>query len=76
MGSINGFSTAREILAAVDKREISALELLDLHLRRIERYDRQINAIVIRCGENARQAARLLTQHAPKALRSRCLAYP
>ena len=57
MGSINGFSTAREMLEALDRGEISSLELLDLHLRRIERYDRQLNAIVIRCFEGARQAA-------------------
>jgi amidase len=57
MASIHGFASAQEMLEALHRREISALELLDLHIRRIERYDHQLNAIVIRCFEDARRAA-------------------
>ncbi len=51
------FSTATEMLHALRTRHVSAVELLDLHLRRIERYNPQLNAIVIPNYENARQAA-------------------
>lgn len=57
MQALNAFSTACEMLTALDRRELSAVELLDLHLRRIERYDQQLNAIVVRCFEAARRDA-------------------
>lgn len=43
--------------------EVSALELLDAHIARIERYDGALNAVVTRCFDEARQTA------ATKALR-------
>lgn len=55
--TINGFSTAHEMLQALEQRQISAVELLDLHLRRIERYNPPLNAIVVHCVEDARRAA-------------------
>lgn len=58
MQAVNAFSTAGEMLTALDRGELSAVELLDLHLRRIERYDQQLNAIVVRCFDQARQEAR------------------
>ena len=56
-------------LSAVDQRqlldagEVSALELVDAHIDRIERYDGLLNAVVTRCFEQAREMA------ATKALR-------
>ncbi len=55
--SIDGFSTASQMLQALRQRQLSAVELLALHQRRIERYNRRLNAIVIECFEYAREAA-------------------
>src|SRR5437016_6266303 len=55
--SIDGFSTASQMLQALRQRQLSAVELLALHQRRIERYNRRLNAIIIECFEQAREAA-------------------
>jgi len=57
MGHVNTFSTATEMLQALRARHISAVELLDLHLNRIERYNPQLNAIVTPNYAAARQTA-------------------
>src|SRR5581483_2169572 len=36
---LSPFASATEMLVALRRREVSAVELLDLHLRRIERYN-------------------------------------
>ncbi len=51
------FSTAIEMLTALRRREISAVELLELHLRQIERHNPAINAIILMDVERARQDA-------------------
>ncbi|SDC23916.1 amidase [Geodermatophilus telluris] len=48
---------ATELAALVRKREVSARELLEAHLARIERVDPQVNAIVTLDAEGARAAA-------------------
>lgn len=55
--SIDGFSTATEMLGALRDKKLSAVELLDLHVRRIERYNPAINAVVIKDYDRAREAA-------------------
>ncbi len=55
--AIDGFAPATAMLAALRARQISAVELLDLHLRRIERYNPAINALVCVDPEGARRAA-------------------
>src|SRR5215510_8129432 len=55
--SIDGFSTASQMLQALRQRQLSAVELLALHQRRIERYNPRLNAIVTECFEQAREAA-------------------
>ena len=55
--SIDGFSTASQMLQALRQRQLSAVELLALHQHRIERYNPQLNAIIIACFEQARAAA-------------------
>jgi len=52
------FRSARQLAAGVRKKEIGCLELLDLYLTRIERYDGAINAVVVRDFERARRRAR------------------
>ena len=52
------FSSATTMLRWLRDRRVSAVELLDLHLDRIERYNPKLNAIVIPDYENARKTAR------------------
>ena len=49
-------ATATELAAAVRKREIASVELLELYLDRIERLDRPVNAVVTLDVERARAA--------------------
>jgi amidase len=51
------YSTARELAAMLGARQISARELCDEAIARIERLDAQINAVVVRDFDRARQAA-------------------
>src|SRR5439155_25911272 len=46
------------MLRALRAREISAVELLDMHIARIERHNPTVNALVVRDFERARTAAR------------------
>ena len=52
------FRSARQLAAGVRKKEIGCLELLDLYLARVERYDAAINAVVVRDFDRARRRAR------------------
>ena len=54
---LDAFASAGEMLAALRVKRLSAVELLDLHIRRIERFDPPINAIVERDFERARRDA-------------------
>ncbi len=54
---IDHWSTAREMAAAVAAKEISARELLALHLDRIERVNPSVNALVSVDPERAMRAA-------------------
>lgn len=54
---IDAFTPAVAMLDALNKRQVSAVELLDMHLRRIERYNPALGAIVTFAIEHARQAA-------------------
>jgi amidase len=57
---IDGFSTATEMLAALRAGQLSAVELLDLHVERIERLNPRLNVVVVKdyqaAGETARAA--------------------
>lgn len=54
---INHYSSATAMLQALRERTVSAAELLDLHIKRIEAIDGTINAVVIRDFERARSQA-------------------
>jgi amidase len=56
-GRVDAFTTASGMLAALRARQISAVELLELHQRRHARYHGELNAIVQTSFETARQAA-------------------
>ena len=52
------FRSARQLAADIRRRKIGCLELLDLYLARVEKYDGAINAVVVRDVERARRRAR------------------
>ena len=54
---VSPFATAGDMLSALRDRTISARELLDMHLQRIERYNPALNAIVTENFEEARPTA-------------------
>ena len=51
------YKGALELAAAIREREISAVEILDLYLDRIDRFNPALNAIVVFDTEAAREAA-------------------
>src|SRR5712692_534037 len=52
------FRSAKQLAADIRKKKIGCLELLDLYLARVEKYDGALNAIVVRDFERARTRAR------------------
>ena len=56
--SVDPFATAVDLLRALREKQVSSVELLDLYISRIERYDPAINAVVERDFDRARDAAR------------------
>ena len=60
--SIDHYNSAREMAAAVAAKEISATELLDLHLARIDEVNPSVNAIVSLDPDRARSAAKAADQ--------------
>ena len=51
------YESANELAQRIRNKEISSRELTELYIHRIERYDDQINAVVVRTFEAARAAA-------------------
>jgi amidase len=51
------FQTAKELAALLQARQVSAVELLDRAIARIEAHDGRLNAVVVRDFERARAAA-------------------
>jgi len=54
---IGPFSTATQMLDALRARRISAVELYELHVARIERLDPALNAIIVKTFERGRREA-------------------
>jgi Asp-tRNA(Asn)/Glu-tRNA(Gln) amidotransferase A subunit family amidase len=76
MPEIHVYSTAREMAAAVAGKEISARELLDLHLDRIAAVNPAVNAVVSLDEERAREGPRPPTRRSLTVSRSaRCTAF-
>jgi amidase len=53
------FMTAVEMAGRIRNKELSAREVLDAHLRQIERVNPKVNAIITLVADRAREAARL-----------------
>ena len=51
------FASATELAAAIQKREISAVELLKLFLARVDEYNGALNAIVVDIRDQALEEA-------------------
>jgi amidase len=66
MTTISVFSTACEMLKALDAGEVSSVELLEMHIYHIEQHNGPVNAIVIHNYEEARRCA----EEADRARRS------
>jgi amidase len=62
-----GFLPATKLAALVRRGTVGCLELLDHFIARVERLDPQLNAVVVRDFERARQAARALDRQRKKA---------
>ena len=56
--SIDGFTTAGDLVAALAARKVGALELTDAMIDRIERLDGPVNAVVVRDFDQARDTAK------------------
>lgn len=54
--------SARELAAVLQSRQASAVEVLEAHLARIERYNPQVNAIVTLDADRARREARAVDE--------------
>ena len=52
------FRTAKQLAAAVARKKIGCLELLDLYLKRVEAYNPELNAIIATDIEGARKRAK------------------
>ncbi len=58
MASVDPFASATELLAALRAGSVTSSELTELYIRRIERYDGVLNAVVIRDFDRARAQAK------------------
>jgi len=56
------FASAKQLAALIRRKKIGCLELLDFYLRRIERYNPKINAIIFMDVEKARKRAKKADQ--------------
>jgi amidase len=59
MGDIDPFTPAVDLAAAVRRREVSPVELADLYLDRVERFDGTLNAFCHRADDEVRAAAKV-----------------
>ena len=54
------FRSATQLAAAIKRKKVGCLELLDLYIARVEQYDGALNAVVVRDFDRARTRARAL----------------
>src|SRR6185503_1958856 len=52
------FRTAKQLAAAIRKKKIGCLELLDLYVKRVEAYNPELNAVIASDAEGARKRAK------------------
>src|SRR5438093_596654 len=76
MADLDPFASATELLAALRAGRVTSSELTDLYIRRIERHDGRLNAVVVRDFERARQRARAADEAAARGERAPLLGLP
>jgi amidase len=76
MADIDPFATATELLVALRGGRVTSRELTDLYIRRIERHDGRLNAVVVRDFERARQQAGAADEAAGRGERGALLGLP
>jgi amidase len=76
MADIDAFTPAHTLADAVKRRQVSALELVDAAIARIEKLDKPINAVVVRDFERARADARKIDAHSGEAANRPLLGVP
>jgi amidase len=76
MADIDPFASATELLAALRAGRVASQDLTELYIRRIERHDGRLNAVVVRDFERARQRARAADDAAARGDRSALLGLP
>lgn len=54
---VDAYSSAEQLAAAIQSKEVSSLELTEMYINRVEKYDGKINAVVVRDFERGRKAA-------------------
>ena len=54
---VDAYSSAVELAAAIKSKEVSSVELTDMYIDRVEKYDDKINAVVVHDFERGRAAA-------------------
>ncbi len=74
--AIDHYSSARDMLAALANREISAAELTELHIARIEAHDGELNAIPVKTLERARTQAQAADSRLASGERAPLLGLP
>ena len=52
------YKSADQLAKLIKDKEISSVELLDYYISRVEKYNSDINAIIVKDYENAKQAAK------------------
>jgi amidase len=76
MADVDPFMSATELLTALRAGRVTASELTDLYIRRIERHDGRVNAVVVRDFERTRRQARAADQAAARGERGALLGLP
>jgi len=66
---MNPFASATELLAELRAGKVTSSDLAEMYIKRIEQYDRRLNAVVVRDFDRARQQARAADQGGSGALR-------
>jgi amidase len=61
------FLSATNLIRALRSRKLGALELLDLYIERVERYDRALNSLPVRDFERARKRAKAFDRKGAKS---------
>ena len=54
---VDAFSSAEQLAVAIKSKEVSSLELTNMYIDRVEKYDSKINAVVVHDFERGREAA-------------------